>query len=146
MLIDNKRLESEIKKINIQDFSAIFSRWDNDIRNERKIQTDFLNDIFYDILGYEKNTDRPEYNLDKEQMTDKNKKPVDGVLGFFTNQEKQIKVIVGITLHIIRSNNIHRCCLKYSFCSITPSLLFFQSRNCLAYACVIVCCETMFAF
>ena len=52
MLIDNKRLESEIKKINIQDFSAIFSRWDNDIRNERKIQTDFLNDIFYDILGY----------------------------------------------------------------------------------------------
>ena len=49
----------------------IFQKWYDDQRNERKIQSDFLNDIFGIILGYEYNTDKEEYNLEKEQTTDK---------------------------------------------------------------------------
>lgn len=95
-LINQSLLEKKLKEYKeaIQDNSQIFLKWHNETRNERKIQANFLNDIFGNILGYEFETDKEEYNLDYEQTTDKSRKPVDGVLGFFTKENRKIKVIV----------------------------------------------------
>ena len=95
-LINQSLLEKKLKeyKEEIQDNSQIFLKWHNETRNERKIQANFLNDIFGNILGYEFETDKEEYNLDYEQTTDKSRKPVDGVLGFFKKENRKIKVII----------------------------------------------------
>lgn len=95
-LINQSLLEKKLKdyKEAAKDSSQIFLKWHNETRNERKIQANFLNDIFGNILGYEFETDKEEYNLDYEQTTDKSRKPVDGVLGFFTKESRKIKVII----------------------------------------------------
>ena len=81
-------------KSETKDNFAIFLKWHNETRNESKIQANFLNDIFGNVLGYEFETNKEEYNLDYEQTTDKSRKPVDGVLGFFTKENRKIKVII----------------------------------------------------
>lgn len=73
------------------DSSAIFLKW---YKDERKIQSDFLNDIFGKILGYEFETDNDEYNLDKERKTDKGHKQADGILGLFSKENRKVKAIV----------------------------------------------------
>ncbi len=95
-LINQSLLEKKLRdyKDIIKDNSQIFLKWHNETRNERKIQANFLNDIFGNILGYEFETNKEEYNLDYEQTTDKSRKPVDGVLGFFTKESRRIKVII----------------------------------------------------
>ncbi|QED23027.1 Eco57I restriction-modification methylase domain-containing protein [Candidatus Deianiraea vastatrix] len=94
-LINQNFLEKKLKesKEQAQDNSTIFLKWHNDNRKEEAIQSDFLNDIFGKILGYEIETDK-EYNLDKEYKTQKDGTKVDGVLGFFTKESKNVKAVV----------------------------------------------------
>ena len=88
-LINQHFLEKKLKEYKepIKDNSQIFLKWHNDNRKEEAVQSDFLNDIFGKILGYEIETDK-EYNLDKEYKTQKDGTKVDGVLGFFKKESK----------------------------------------------------------
>lgn len=81
-------------KVEIKDNSAIFLKWHNDNQKEEALQTNFLNDIFGKVLGYEIDTGEDEFNLLTEYKTQKDGTKVDGVLGFITNGKKDIRVAI----------------------------------------------------
>jgi hypothetical protein len=58
------------------------------------LQTNFLNDIFGKVLGYEIDTGEAEFNLLTEYKTQKDGTKVDGVLGFITKDKKDIRVAI----------------------------------------------------
>ncbi len=66
-------------KSEIKDHSAIFLKWHNDNQKEEALQTNFLNDIFGKVLGYEVDTGEVEFNLLTEYKTQKDDTKVDGV-------------------------------------------------------------------
>ena len=81
-------------KVEIKDNSTIFLKWHNDNQKEEALQTNFLNDIFGKVLGYEIDTGEAEFNLLTEYKTQKDGTKVDGVLGFITNEKKDIRVAI----------------------------------------------------
>jgi len=76
----------------------IFGRWHNLLttthKTEEQLQADFLNDIFGEVLGYAYKRGESEINLEKEQKTELDSQKPDGVLGFFNQQNKDIRVII----------------------------------------------------
>ncbi len=50
------------------------------------IQTDFLNDIFGEILWYTYKRGEAETNLEKEEKTELDGQKADGILGFFNSE------------------------------------------------------------
>jgi hypothetical protein len=81
-------------KTEIKDNSVIFLKWHNDNQKEEELQTNFLNDIFGKVLGYEIDTGEAEFNLLTEYKTQKDGTKVDGVLGFITRDKKDIRVAI----------------------------------------------------
>lgn len=81
-------------KTETKDNSAIFLKWHNDNQKEEALQTNFLNDIFGKVLGYEIDTGKAEFNLLTEYKTQKDGTKVDGVLGFITRDKKDIRVAI----------------------------------------------------
>jgi hypothetical protein len=81
-------------KTEIKDNSTIFLKWHNDNQKEEALQTNFLNDIFGKVLGYEIDTGEAEFNLLTEYKTQKDGTKVDGVLGFITRDKKDIRVAI----------------------------------------------------
>ena len=81
-------------KTETKDNSAIFLKWHNDNQKEEALQTNFLNDIFGKVLGYEIDTGEAEFNLLTEYKTQKDGTKVDGVLGFITKDKKDIRVAI----------------------------------------------------
>jgi hypothetical protein len=75
-------------KTEIKDNSAIFLKWHNDNRKEEQIRSYFLNDIFGEILGYQTDASKEEYQLIEEQKTEKDATKPDGRLGFFSKKEE----------------------------------------------------------
>ncbi|MFT4967300.1 MAG: hypothetical protein ACI9CD_000299, partial [Candidatus Deianiraeaceae bacterium] len=95
-LINQKLLERKISdyKSTIQDNSNTFLKWHNDTQKEEALQTNFLNDIFGKVLGYEIDTGKEEFNLLSEYKTQKDGTKVDGVLGFITENKKDIRIAI----------------------------------------------------
>jgi len=94
-LFDNtqlqKHLHAQIKNTCSQK-SDIFTRWhallSTSTKNEEQLQTDFLNDIFGDVLGYTYKRGEVETNLEKEEKTELDGQKPDGILGFFNEKAK----------------------------------------------------------
>ncbi|QED23005.1 Eco57I restriction-modification methylase domain-containing protein [Candidatus Deianiraea vastatrix] len=82
----------------IKNAREIFERWNNLLqtttKNEEQLQTDFLNDIFGDILGYAYKRGETETNLEKEEKTELDGQKPDGILGFFTHENKNCRVVI----------------------------------------------------
>lgn len=95
-LFNQNTLQKKLKeyKTEIQNNSTIFLKWHNDKQKEEALQTNFLNDIFGKVLGYEIDTGETEFNLLTEYKTQKDGTKVDGVLGFITNSKKDIRVAI----------------------------------------------------
>ncbi len=95
-LINGKLLERKLSdyKPTIQDSSLTFLKWHNDSQKEEALQTNFLNDIFGKVLGYEIDTGKEEFNLLSEYKTQKDGTKVDGVLGFITDAKKDIRIAI----------------------------------------------------
>ena len=53
-------------------------------QNERKLQSEFLNKIFGDVLGYAYENQLTEWQLEHEYKVDFDGKTPDGVLGYFS--------------------------------------------------------------
>ncbi len=81
-------------KSDIKDNAAIFLKWHNDKQKEEALQTNFLNDIFGKVLGYEIDTGEAEFNLLTEYKTQKDGTKVDGILGFITKDKRDIRVAI----------------------------------------------------
>lgn len=81
-------------KSEIKDNSAIFLKWYKDSQKEEALQTNFLNDIFGKVLGYEIDTGEAEFNLLTEYKTQKDGTKVDGILGFITKNKRDIRVAI----------------------------------------------------
>ena len=109
MLINRKIIEERIINhsfVVTEEHTRIFKKWEKDTRKEEAIQSDFLNDIFGKVLGYQTETDKDIYHLDKEQKTQKDGTKPDGILGYFSLNlvEKDIRVV--IELKDKRSKNL----------------------------------------
>jgi hypothetical protein len=96
-----KKKLTEYKNIDsdkIKNAREIFERWNNLLqttnKNEEQLQTDFLNDIFGDVLGYIYKRGENETNLEKEEKTELDGQKPDGILGFFTHQGKDCRVVI----------------------------------------------------
>lgn len=101
LLFKEHFLEKKIKESNISvgiEQIKIFQKWDtqisNHLKNETQLQADFLNDIFGKALGYQYERGTEELNLEKEEKTDLDSSKPDAVLGFFTKESKTYKVII----------------------------------------------------
>ena len=94
-LFDKSHLQ-KILSANIQNISSqkseIFTRWhallSTTSKNEEQLQTDFLNDIFGDVLGYTYKRGEAETNLEKEEKTELDGQKPDGILGFLMKKAK----------------------------------------------------------
>lgn len=64
------------------------------LRKEEQLQSDFLNDIFGKILGYTYRRGLEEYNLEKEEKSKTDGTKPDGVLGYLTNTNRDIRVVI----------------------------------------------------
>src|SRR5574343_1140766 len=100
-LINNNRLALKIKDSKFEtnySHTQIFTRWNNLLqtttKNEEQLQTDFLNDIFGEVLGYTYKRGEVETNLEKEEKTELDGQKPDGILGFFTNENKDCRVVI----------------------------------------------------
>jgi type I restriction-modification system DNA methylase subunit len=87
---------SEYVYIPSDNTQKIFKEWADlpPVYNETQLQADFLNQIFGDILGYSYERNEPEYNLEKEVKTDLDGQKPDGILGFFTKDTQDVRVII----------------------------------------------------
>jgi len=78
--------------------NQIFSRWNNllqtSFKKEEQLQTDFLNDIFGEVLGYNYKRGEAETHLEKEEKTELDGQKPDGILGFFSGKAKDVRVII----------------------------------------------------
>ena len=100
-LFDNaalqKYLHAQIKNMSSQK-SDILTRWQSLLsttsKNEEQLQTDFLNDIFGDVLGYTYKRGEAETNLEKEEKTELDGQKPDGILGFFNDKSKDVRVVI----------------------------------------------------
>ena len=89
-LFDNTQLQKKLKDYNLHscaELKSILIRWhallSTTTKNEEQLQTDFLNDIFGDVLGYVYKRGEIETNLEKEEKTELDGQKPDGILGFF---------------------------------------------------------------
>ena len=62
--------------------------------NETQLQTDFINEIFGAICEYAYKRGEKEINLEKEEKTELDGQKPDGILGFFTSKNKDVRVII----------------------------------------------------
>ncbi len=62
--------------------------------NETQLQSEFLNAILGDVLGYDYSRTGSEYNLEKEVKTDLDGQKPDGILGFFNDTHQDVRVII----------------------------------------------------
>ncbi len=100
-LFDNTQLHAKLTDHSFHNYvesKSIFTRWHNLLstahKTEEQLQADFLNDIFGEVLGYAYKRGETETNLEKEQKTELDGQKPDGVLGFFTQTSKDIRVII----------------------------------------------------
>lgn len=63
-------------------------------KKEEQIQSDFLNDIFGKVLDYAYQRGLDEYNLEKEEKSKTDGTKPDGVLGYLTSTNKDIRVVI----------------------------------------------------
>lgn len=95
-----KKKLTEYKNVGdkIKNAREIFERWNNLLqttnKNEEQLQTDFLNDIFGEVLGYTYKRGENETNLEKEEKTELDGQKPDGILGFFTAISKDCRVVI----------------------------------------------------
>jgi hypothetical protein len=94
-LFNSNRISLKIKdsKLEINNsHTQIFTRWNNLLqttsKNEEQLQTDFLNDIFGEVLGYTYKRGEPETNLEKEEKTELDGQKPDGILDSLQPKEK----------------------------------------------------------
>src|SRR5271157_4151808 len=79
----------EIKKQKITNYIKALETGRVEKTKEEAIQSDFLNNFFGDILGYEYN-DPNNWNLEKEYKSKTDASKPDGALGFFSLSGKEI--------------------------------------------------------
>ena len=63
-------------------------------KKEEQLQSDFLNDIFGKVLDYAYERGLNEYNLEKEEKSKTDGTKPDGVLGYLTTTNKDIRVVI----------------------------------------------------
>lgn len=93
--IDHKL--SEYHYVPSDTVQQIFTEWfrvSEKNLNETQLQSEFLNAIFGNILGYSYNRTTSEYNLEKEVKTDLDGQKPDGILGFFNDAHQDVRVII----------------------------------------------------
>ena len=80
---------------------SVLQRWAKEIndktiynKKEEQIQADFLNDVFGKVLGYAYERGLDEYNLEKEEKSKTDGTKPDGVLGYLTATNKDIRVVI----------------------------------------------------
>ena len=61
---------------------------------EESIQGDFLNNFFTDVLGYKNRYGNTLWNITQEQKTLSDRTKSDGALGFFTNNQVDIRAVI----------------------------------------------------
>lgn len=86
---------------NLKEKLAVVGRWKNEIdtksiytKKEEQLQSDFLNDIFGKVLGYAYERGLAELNLEKEYKSKTDGTKPDGVLGYLTAENKDIRVVI----------------------------------------------------
>lgn len=79
----------------------VLQQWEAEIRNrtiynkkEEQLQSDFLNDVFGEVLGYAYKRGLEEYNLEKEEKSKTDGTKPDGVLGYLSADNKDIRVVI----------------------------------------------------
>ena len=90
--------------LNIEDMKekqSVVERWKYEIdtksiyaKKEEQLQSDFLNDIFGKVLGYAYERGLDELNLEKEYKSKTDGTKPDGVLGYLTAENKDIRVVI----------------------------------------------------
>jgi len=100
-LFDNTQLQKHLHaqiKNTCSKSHEILTRWhallSTTSKNEEQLQTDFLNDIFGDVLGYTYKRGEAETNLEKEEKTELDGQKPDGILGFFNEKGKDVRVVI----------------------------------------------------
>ncbi len=93
-----------LSSLNIEDIEgklSVVERWKNEIdtksiytKKEEQLQSDFLNDIFGKVLGYTYERGLNELNLEKEYKSKTDGTKPDGVLGYLTAENKDIRVVI----------------------------------------------------
>ena len=85
----------------IEDKLSVINRWKYEIdtksiyaKKEEQLQSDFLNDIFGKVLGYAYERGLDELNLEKEYKSKTDGTKPDGVLGYLTAENKDIRVVI----------------------------------------------------
>lgn len=80
---------------------SVIERWKYEIdtksiytKKEEQLQSDFLNDIFGKVLGYAYERGLDELNLEKEYKSKTDGTKPDGVLGYLTAENKDIRVVI----------------------------------------------------
>ena len=86
---------------NLENKLSVISRWikenkDKTIYNkkEEQLQSDFLNDIFGEVLGYAYKRGLDIYNLEKEEKSKTDGTKPDGSLGYFTKDNMDTRVVI----------------------------------------------------
>jgi len=100
-LFNSHRLALKIKDSQLETnklATQIFAKWCNLLKttakNEEQLQADFLNDIFGEVLSYKYKRGEVETNLEKEEKTELDAQKPDGILGFFTAENKSCSVVI----------------------------------------------------
>lgn len=93
-----------LSTLNIEDMEgkqSVVERWKYEIdtksiyaKKEEQLQSDFLNDIFGKVLGYAYERGLDELNLEKEYKSKTDGTKPDGVLGYLTAENKDIRVVI----------------------------------------------------
>lgn len=93
--LQNLQIENYAEKL------SVLERWKHEIdtksiytRKEEQLQADFLNDIFGKVLGYAYERGLDEINLEKEFKSKTDGTKPDGVLGYLTAENKDIRVVI----------------------------------------------------
>lgn len=86
---------------NLKEKQSVVGRWKNEIdtksiytKKEEQLQSDFLNDIFGKVLSYAYERGLDELNLEKEYKSKTDGTKPDGVLGYLTTENKDIRVVI----------------------------------------------------
>lgn len=86
---------------NIEEKFSVINRWKHEIetksiysKKEEQLQSDFLNDIFGKVLEYAYERGLDELNLEKEEKSKTDGTKPDGVLGYLTNNNKDIRAVI----------------------------------------------------
>lgn len=86
---------------NQEEKQSVLERWKHEVdtksiytKKEEQLQSDFLNEIFGEVLGYAYKRGLDEYNLEKEEKSKTDGTKPDGVLGYLTDSSKDIRVVI----------------------------------------------------